>query len=45
MEMALFCLKIHHVFGFTLLTEQRIGAGPPVIIQLSVATPLLKDLN
>ena len=27
--------KIRHVFGNTLLTEQSIGAGPPVIIQLS----------
>ena len=35
MEMASFCLKIRHVFGDTLLTEQSIGAGPPVIIQLS----------
>ena len=35
MEMASFCLKIRHVFGFTSLTEQSIGAGPPVIIQLS----------
>jgi hypothetical protein len=35
MEMASFCLKIHHVFGDTLLTERSIGAGPPVIIQLS----------
>ena len=35
MEMASFCLKIRHVFGFTSLTERSIGAGPPVIIQLS----------
>jgi hypothetical protein len=35
MEMASFCLKIRHVFGFTWLTERSIGAGPPVIIQLS----------
>ena len=35
MEMASFCLKIRHVFGFTSMTERRIGAGPPVIIQLS----------
>ena len=33
MEMASFCLKIRHVFGFTitLMTERSIGAGPPVI--------------
>jgi hypothetical protein len=37
MEMASFCLKIRHVFGFTWLTERSIGAGPPVIIQLSAA--------
>jgi hypothetical protein len=46
MEMASFCLKIRHVFGFTLLTERRIGAGPPVIIQLSALTSikvLIKD--
>jgi hypothetical protein len=36
MEMASFSLKIRHVFGFTWLTERSIGAGPPVIIQLSV---------
>ena len=35
MEMASFCLKIRHVFGFTSMTERSIGAGPPVIIQLS----------
>ena len=35
MEMASFCLKILHVFGFTSLTERSIGAGPPVIMQLS----------
>ena len=35
MEMASFSLKIRHVFGDTLLTERSIGAGPPVIIQLS----------
>jgi hypothetical protein len=35
MEMVSFCLKIRHVFGDTLLTERSIGAGPPVIIQLS----------
>jgi hypothetical protein len=35
MEMASFSLKIRHVFGFTWLTERSIGAGPPVIIQLS----------
>jgi hypothetical protein len=39
MEMASFCLKIRHVFGDTLLTERSIGAGPPVIIQLSGSTP------
>jgi hypothetical protein len=37
MEMASFSLKIRHVFGFTWLTERSIGAGPPVIIQLSGA--------
>ena len=35
MEMASFSLKIRHVFGFTTLTERSVGAGPPVIIQLS----------
>jgi hypothetical protein len=35
MEMASFSLKIRHVFGDTSLTERSIGAGPPVIIQLS----------
>ena len=35
MEMASFCLKIRHVFADTSLTERSIGAGPPVIIQLS----------
>ena len=35
MEMASFSLKIRHVFADTLLTERSIGAGPPVIIQLS----------
>jgi hypothetical protein len=35
MEMASFSLKIRHVFGDTSLTERGIGAGPPVIIQLS----------
>jgi hypothetical protein len=35
MEMASFCLKILHVFGFTSLTERSIGADPPVIMQLS----------
>ena len=39
MEMASFSLKIRHVFGFTLLTERSIGAGPPVIIQLSGGHP------
>ena len=36
MEMASFCLKIRHVFADTSMTEPSIGAGPPVIIQLSV---------
>jgi hypothetical protein len=35
MEMESFCMKIRHVYGFTSLTERSIGAGPPVIIQLS----------
>ena len=35
MEMASFSLKIRHVFSDTSLTERSIGAGPPVIIQLS----------
>jgi hypothetical protein len=35
MEMASYCIKIRHVFGFTSLTERSIGAGPSVIIQLS----------
>jgi hypothetical protein len=35
MEMASFCLKIRHVFADTSLAERSIGAGPPVIIQLS----------
>ena len=35
MEMASLSLKIRHVFGDTSLTERSIGAGPPVIIQLS----------
>jgi hypothetical protein len=39
MEMASFSLKIRHVFGFTSLTERSIGAGPPVIIQLSGLSP------
>ena len=37
MEMASFCLKICHVFADISLTERSIGAGPPVIIQLSGA--------
>ena len=37
MEMASFSLKMRHVFGFTSMTERSIGAGPPVIIQLSDA--------
>jgi hypothetical protein len=36
MELASFCLKIRHVFADTSMTEPSIGAGPPVIIQLSV---------
>jgi hypothetical protein len=35
MEMASFFIKIRHFFGDTSLTERSIGAGPPVIIQLS----------
>jgi hypothetical protein len=35
MEMASFFIKIHHVLGDTSLTERCLGAGPPVIIQLS----------
>ena len=35
MEMASFFIKIRHVFADTSLTERSIGAGPPVIIQLS----------
>ena len=42
MEMASFCLKIRHVFGFTWLTERSIGAGPPVIIQLSGFKALIR---
>ena len=41
MEMASFSLKIRHVFSDTLLTERSIGAGPPVIIQLSGRNTLL----
>ena len=37
MEMAWANVKIRHFFGFTSLTERSIGAGPPVIIQLSVS--------
>jgi hypothetical protein len=37
MEMASFFIKIRHVFADTSLTERNIGAGPPVIIQLSGA--------
>ena len=40
MEMASFCLKIRHVFADTSMTELSIGAGPPVIIQLSGHGPL-----
>ena len=32
MEMASFCLKIRHIFGFTSLAERSVGEGPPVII-------------
>ena len=39
MEMASFCLKIRHVFSDTSMTELSIGAGPPVIIQLSGLGP------
>jgi hypothetical protein len=35
MEMASFFIKIRHVFADTSFTERSIGAGPPVIIQLS----------
>jgi hypothetical protein len=37
MEMASVFIKIRHFFGDTSLTERSIGAGPPVIIQLSDA--------
>ena len=40
MELASFCLKIRHVFGFSSLTDGSIGAGPPVIIQLSRKNPI-----
>jgi hypothetical protein len=39
MEMASFFIKIRHVFADTSLTERSIGAGPPVIIQLSGFIP------
>ena len=39
MEMASFFIKIRHVFADTSLTERSIGAGPPVIIQLSDWSP------
>jgi hypothetical protein len=39
MEIASFLLKIRDVFGDTSLTERSIGAGPPVIIQLSGGHP------
>jgi hypothetical protein len=42
MEMASFCLKIRHVFADTSLTERRIGAGPPLIIQLSARVAVRK---
>jgi hypothetical protein len=35
MEMASANVKIRHFFGFTSMTERSIGAGPPVVIQLS----------
>jgi hypothetical protein len=43
MEMASFSLKIRHVFADTLLTERSIGAGPPVIIQLSGPNSVAKQ--
>jgi hypothetical protein len=42
MEMASYFIKIRHVFCFTSLTERSIGAGPPVIIQLSAWHAVLK---
>jgi hypothetical protein len=39
MEMASFFIKIRHVFADTSMTERSIGAGPPVIIQLSGKDP------
>jgi hypothetical protein len=45
MEMASFCLKIRHDFGFTSFTERSIGAGPPVIIQLSGITTVKCPLS
>jgi hypothetical protein len=48
MEMASFFIKIRHVFADTSLTERSIGAGPPVIIQLSGHQPwvvILTDLK
>ena len=42
MEMASFCLKIRHVFGFTSLTERSIGAGPPVIMAPTVGRASLE---
>ena len=35
MEIGSIFIKIRHVFADTSLTERSIGAGPPVIIQLS----------
>jgi hypothetical protein len=39
MEMAWANIKIRLFFGFTSLAERSIGAGPPVIIQLSDQNP------
>ena len=44
MEMASFFIKIRHVFADTSLTERSIGAGPPVIIQLSGLTPPVNSI-
>ena len=41
MQMASFFIKIRHFFGDTSLTERSIGAGPPVIIQLSDSNTLV----
>ena len=42
MEMASFCLKIRHVFGFTSL---KLASLPPVIIQFSVSCTSLGGIN